>query len=157
LFWINASMLVTFWAWGLVNPWLSQHGWHANRLLTWGVPLSMAVLAVNIAAGSSTGWAGWALFCVFASVMGLAQPAVGMAFPAALAGRALSAYNLLIFTGVFVSQWGIGLAIDAFSAFGFNVVASFQAALGVFLCCCLASYAYFCSVKADPTPDNRPQ
>ncbi len=157
LFWINAAMLVTFWAWGLVNPWLAQHGWNANRLLTWGVPFSMATLGVNIALGADTGWGGWALFCVFASVMGLAQPAVGMAFPPALAGRALSAYNLLIFTGVFVSQWGIGLAIDAFSAFGLGVVASFQAALGVFLCCCLASYAYFVSVKADPTPDNRPQ
>jgi MFS family permease len=157
LFWINAAMLVTFWAWGLVNPWLAQHGWSANRLLTWGVPFSMAALAGNIALGADTGWGGWALFCVCASVMGLAQPAVGMAFPPALAGRALSAYNLLIFTGVFVSQWGIGLAIDAFSAVGLGVVASFQAALGVFLCCCLASYAYFVSVKADPTPDNRPQ
>ena len=39
----------------------------------------------------------------------LAQPAVGMAFPPSLAGRALSAYNLVIFAGVFVVQWGIGL------------------------------------------------
>ncbi|OOG41710.1 MFS transporter [Polaromonas sp. A23] len=152
LFWINAAMLLTFWAWGLVNPWLSQHGWSANRLITWGVPVSLTVLALNIAAGPATGWVGWALFCMGTSVMGLAQPAVGMAFPQALAGRALSAYNLVIFAGVFVVQWGIGLLIDAFLAMGLSRVASFQAALGVFFCCCIASYAFFHGAKADPAP-----
>jgi len=149
LFYINATMLVTFWTWGMVNPWLVRHGWHATRLVAWGVPLSITVLAVNIALGSATGWFGWALFCMSCSAMSLAQPAVGMAFHASLAGRALSAYNLVIFSGVFVVQWGIGLLIDAFKAAGLAEVASFQAALGVFLCCCIASYAYFLSVSAD--------
>jgi predicted MFS family arabinose efflux permease len=152
LFYINATMLVTFWAWGMVNPWLARHGWHATRLVAWGVPLSIAMLAFNIAAGSATGWLGWALFCVSCSAMSLAQPAVGMAFHASLAGRALSAYNLVIFSGVFVVQWGIGLLIDAFQAAGLAEVASFQAAFGVFLCCCIASYAYFLSVSADNSP-----
>lgn len=143
LFYINACMLVTFWSWGMVNPWLSRHGWPANRLMAWGIPLSLVSLAANIAGGSSTGWVGWAVFCVACSVMGLAQPAVGMAFPAALAGRALSAYNLMIFGGVFAVQWGIGLLIDAFAAAGLAQIAAFQAAMGVFLCCCIASYLWF--------------
>lgn len=143
LFYINAFMLVTFWSWGMANPSLAARGWTANRLMTWGVPLSLVALAVNIAGGASTGWLGWALFCVACSVLGLAQPAVGMAFPPALAGRALSGYNLMIFGGIFVVQWGIGLLIDAFAAAGLGTVASFQAAMGVFLCCCLASYGYF--------------
>lgn len=149
LFSINATMLVTFWSWGMVNPWLSRHGWSATRLITWGVPVSIAVLAFNIAGGTSTGWLGWALFCMGCSVMGLAQPAVGMAFKPALAGRALSAYNLMIFAGVFVVQWGIGLLIDVFAALGLGQVASFQAAMAVLLCCCIASYGYFLSVRAD--------
>jgi MFS family permease len=152
LFYINASMLVTFWSWGMVNPWLSRHGWGATRLITWGVPFSLTVLAVNIAAGTSTGWLGWALFCMGCSVMGLAQPAVGMAFKTSLAGRALSAYNLMIFAGVFTMQWGIGLLIDVFAAMGLGQVANFQAAMSVFLCCCIASYGYFLSVKADNSP-----
>ena len=145
LFWINAAMLCTFWGWGMVNPWLAQHSWPADRLVLWGVPLSLASLAANIALGASCGWLGWAVFCVTSSVMGLAQPAVGMSFRPALAGRALSAYNLVIFAGVFCVQWGIGLAIDAFAAAGFGPVARFQAAMGVFLCCCIASYAWFVS------------
>jgi len=152
LFYINATMLVTFWSWGMVNPWLSRHGWGATRLITWGVPFSLTVLAINIAAGPSTGWLGWALFCMGCSAMGLAQPAVGMAFKPSQAGRALSAYNLMIFAGVFTMQWGIGLLIDVFAALGLAQVASFQAAMGVFLCCCIASYGYFISVKADNSP-----
>ena len=149
LFCINASMLATFWSWGMVNPWLARHGWGAIRLIAWGVPLSLLVLALNIVAGSTTGWPGWALFCMTSSVLGLAQPAVGMSFRASLAGRALSAYNLVIFAGVFVAQWGLGLLIDGFAAMGLGQVGSFQAAMAVFLCCCIAAYGYFLSVKVD--------
>jgi MFS family permease len=152
LFYINASMLLTFWGWGMVNPWLARNGWNATRLMAWGVPLSLAVLAFNTLTGPSTGWLGWALFCVTSSVMGLAQPAVGMSFQAALAGRALSAYNLVIFAGVFVVQWGLGLLIDRFAALGLAQAASFQAAMAVFLCCCIAAYGYFLSVNADNSP-----
>ena len=149
LFWINASMLVTFWGWGMVNPHLARRGWSATRLIAWGVPLSLAVLAFNIIAGTATGWLGWALFCVSSSVLGLAQPAVGMSFRAGLAGRALSAFNLVIFAGVFVAQWGLGLLMDGFTAMGLAQVASFQAAMAVYLCCGIAAYGYFVSVNAD--------
>ncbi len=157
LFWINACMLVTFWAWGMVNPWLAQHRWPVDRLIGWGVPVSMGVLLANIALGSGTGWAGWALFCMATSVLSLAQPAVGMAFPAALGGRALTAYNLVMFAGIFVMQWGFGLLIDAFRAAGLSDAGSFQATMGVYLCCCIASYVYFLRVKTDPSADNPPQ
>jgi hypothetical protein len=73
----------------------------------------------------------------------LAQPAVGMAFPSALAGRALSAYNLVLFLGVFVVQWGMGLMIDGFKAMDFTETQAFQGAMSVFLVCCIASYGHF--------------
>jgi len=149
LFYLNACMLVAFWGWGMLAPRLISRGWGAERLITWGVPLSLLALTVNIAGASTTGWIGWAIFCVMSSVLGMTQPAVGMAFNASLVGRALSAYNLMIFSGVFVVQWGIGLLIDGFKAIGLSEVASFQAALGVYLCCSVASYAWFLRGKAD--------
>ena len=60
-----------------------------------------------------------------------------------MAGRALSAYNLVIFGGVFTLQWGIGLAVDGFLAAGLGTVDAFRAAMGVFLACCMAAYGYF--------------
>jgi hypothetical protein len=149
LFYINAAMLLTYWSWGLVNPRLAKAGWHTDRLIAWGVPVSLGALAVNIAGGAATGWLGWAVFCMASSVISLSQPAVGMAFKSELAGRALSGFNLIIFTGVFTVQWGIGLLVDAFAALGFARIASFQAAFSVFLCCCLAAHAYFMYAKVD--------
>jgi MFS family permease len=151
LFWINVAMLCTFWSWGMVAPWLARRGLNAEYLMTRGVPVSLAVLAVLIVAGNQlAGGTGavLAVYCMSASVVSLAQPAVGMAFPPALAGRALSAFNLVIFSGVFVVQWGIGLLVDGFKALGLNEVQAFQGALGVFLCCCLVSYGYFVATKS---------
>lgn len=143
LFCINGAMLCTFWLWGMVNPWLQSKGLDANRLMAAGVPLSLLVLAGVVAAGPAAGGAAWALFCVSSTTVSLAQPAVGMAFPQALAGRALSAFNLVIFAGVFVMQWGIGLAVDAFAGMGMAEVASFQAAMAVYWLCSASAYGWF--------------
>ena len=146
LFWLNMGMLVSFWLWGLLSPLLVKRGLNAQRLITVGMPLSFITLAVVIFAASGLGrWTALALtlYCIACTFVSLAQPAVGMAFPSALAGRALSAYNLVIFSGVFTIQWGIGLLIDGFRALGWAEVAAFQAAVSVFLVCCIGSYLHF--------------
>ncbi|RYF42619.1 MAG: MFS transporter [Comamonadaceae bacterium] len=152
LFAINVGMLCTFWSWGMLNPWLARRGLHTDRLIAWGLPLSFVVLAIIIIAGPAAGAGAWALFCITSTFVSLAQPAVGMAFSPALAGRALSAYNLVIFGGVFMMQWGIGLAVDAFGAAGLDVVASFRAAMALFLACGIASYLYFLAAKSHNQP-----
>lgn len=143
LFWINVAMLCTFWTWGMVNPWLLRKGLGADRLMAAGLPLCLVVLLGIILAGPQAGGGAWALFCVSCTFVSLSQPAVAMAFPQALAGRALSAYNLVIFAGVFVVQWGIGLGVDAFAAAGLSTVQSFQAAMAVYLACNAVAYAWF--------------
>jgi predicted MFS family arabinose efflux permease len=146
LFWLNMGMLVSFWLWGLLSPWLLKCGLNAERLITTGLPFSFLVLASIIAAAGSLGpWTALALtlYCIACTFVSLAQPAVGMAFPSHLAGRALSAYNLVIFSGVFTIQWGIGLLIDGFRALGWAEVAAFQAAVSIFLVCCMGSYVHF--------------
>jgi MFS family permease len=151
LFAINVCMLLTFWTWGLLNPLLARRGLGPDRLITWGLPLSLLTLAGILLAGPSAGAAAWALFCVTSTFVSLAQPAVGMSFPSSLAGRALSAYNLVVFAGVFVVQWGIGLLVDGFGALGLDVVGSFRAAFAAFLACACAAYARFLL----GTPDNQ--
>ena len=149
LFWVNVCMLFTFLIWGLVTPSLYARGLNANKLMTWGVPLNFLVQVYIVCAGADAGALSWALFCMSSSFVSLAQPAVGMAFPAALAGRALSAYNLVLFFGVFVVQWGVGLMIDGFQSIGFAEPMAFRAAMSVFLFSCLASYVYFLKHKSD--------
>jgi MFS family permease len=150
LFWINISMLCTFWTWGLINPHLVRLGFTPERLIALGLPSSFVLLTIIIVAGgrlSTLATPLLALYCMSCSFVSLAQPAVGMAFPQALAGRALSAYNLVIFAGVFCVQWGIGLLIDGFKAAGWGEVAAYQGAMSVLLACCMASHAYFLWAK----------
>ena len=152
LFWINMSMLGTFWTWGLITPRLTRVGLTPVQLIAWGLPVSFVMLGLLIVTGpgaSSGVPVIFALYCMGCSFVALSQPAVGMAFPPSLAGRALSAYNLVIFAGVFSVQWGIGLLIDAFKAVGAPQVAAYQGAMAVLLVCGLASYAYFLWAKPD--------
>ncbi len=154
LFGINFSMLVAFWLWGLVTPRLARKGIAVERLIAWGLPLTFAVLAWLVVSGPTLGdsaAAVIAVFCVCSTFVALAQPAVGMAFPAHLAGRALSAYNLVIFAGIFVVQWGVGLVVDFARRFGLDTPAAYQAALAAFAVCSVLSWLYFVLKRADPT------
>jgi predicted MFS family arabinose efflux permease len=147
LFLINLSMLCAFWSWGMLSPWLTRKGVTTDRLIARGLPLNFIVLATIIIAGPAAGPWSWALFCVTSTFVSLAQPAVGMVFAPAVAGRALSAYNLVIFSGVFLIQWGIGLLIDGFRAAGLADAGAFRAAMAVFLACSVMSYGYFMLAK----------
>ena len=143
LFIINCCMLGTFLAWGMLNPWLQRRGFSTDRLIAGGLPLSFLVLGALVVMGPAAGPGTLALFCMTSTFVSLAQPAVAMVFPPALAGRALSAYNLVIFFGVFVVQWGIGLAIDGFQAAGLAEATAFRAAMAAFLALSVMSYGYF--------------
>jgi predicted MFS family arabinose efflux permease len=143
LFAINLSMLLAFMAWGVLMPRLARSGLQAGQIVFWGLPASLLLLAAIVALGPAAGAAHWALWCVLSTVVSLTQPAVAQAFPTAWAGRALSAFNLVIFCGVFCVQWGSGLAIDAFSAAGWPVWASYQAAFAAFGLCCLLAMGWF--------------
>ncbi|WP_439590433.1 MFS transporter [Hydrogenophaga sp.] len=143
LFGINLSMLCTFWVWGMVNPHLSRRGFSPEGLIAWGMPLSLAVLAAIVLLGADAGWALWALFCVSSTFASLSQPAVALALPAEAAGRALSAYNLAIFVGVFAVQWSIGLLIEALGLLGWSESARYRGAFAIFGVCCVFAYAGF--------------
>jgi hypothetical protein len=149
LFWINVCMLFTFLLWGLVTPKLYLKGLNANRLILALTPLNLLMQAVIVWAGPDAGALHWALFCMTGSVVSLAQPAVGAAFPASEAGKALSGYNLVLFLGVFCVQWGFGLLVDMFRNLGYAEAASFQSAMAVFLSLCLISYYYFVRHKTE--------
>ena len=152
LFAINLSMLASFWLWGWITPALARRGIHADLLIARGFPLSLFMLAALVFVGPSAGAgvaAMLAAFCVCSTFVSLAQPAVGMAFPPHLAGRALSAYNLVIFAGIFVVQWGIGLGVDLARSLGLDTVQAYQVAFGAFGICSLLSWLFFLLQRAD--------
>jgi len=140
---INLAMLLTFLVWGLVTPRLLRWGLTDMGLMRWGLPLPLIILAVNIASGPEAGALHWAAWCVCTTLVTLSQPAVGAAFAPSQAGRALSAVNLVIFSGVFCIQWSMGLAIDALRVVGWTEVDAFRGTFAAFAVCCVVSYAWF--------------
>ena len=143
LFAINVAMLLAFMTWGFAVPRLYARGWTAHGLIARGMPLPLLVLFGGVALGpDATPWV-WALFCVSSTFVSLSQPAVGQAFEASLAGRALSAYNLVIFAGVFAMQWGIGAVIDALTRAGWSTVSAYQAAFALMGVWCSLAYLWF--------------
>ncbi len=143
LFGVNVAMLLTFMAWGFVVPRLYARGWTAHGLIARGMPLPVLALWLGIGLGSeATAWL-WGLFCVSSTFVSLSQPAIGQAFPASSAGRALSAYNLVIFAGVFTLQWSMGAAIDGLMAAGWSPVSAYQGAFALLAVCCSLSYLWF--------------
>jgi hypothetical protein len=143
LFFINLSMLLAFLAWGTVMPRLRRRGVTVHRLLLVGVPVTLSLLAWAIVSGSEAAAVSWSIWCVACTVISLSQPAVAQVFPSHLAGRALSAYNLIIFAGVFCVQWGIGVAIDLLMASGWNPADATRAAFALFGGCSVLTFAWF--------------
>ncbi|MDI9330692.1 MAG: MFS transporter [Alphaproteobacteria bacterium] len=149
LFWINVVMLCTFTGWGLVTPALARHGWGPDRLIAIGLPLNILSIGYLVWQGAGTGAAAWSVFFFTCSFVSLAQPAIGLAFPSHLAGRALSAYNLLIFSGVFLMQWGFGWVVDLAAVFDLSVPARFQLAMAVLGLTTVASNLWFVWRRVD--------
>jgi predicted MFS family arabinose efflux permease len=154
LFWVNFSMLIAFFGWGLLMPRLIHLGLAGERLIALTWPVQVVSLGLIIWQGAESGPIGWALWCVCTSVVSLSQPALGQAFPTALAGRALSAYNLMIFAGIFVLQWTIGLGLEVLLAQGVSVEVAYRQVFSVFLAATVVSFLWFhlCLWQQRPAP-----
>jgi hypothetical protein len=73
----------------------------------------------------------------------LAQSLIVTYFPKAFAGRVSTTYNLSLFIGAFIVQWGIGYLVDLGIAAGWSEAGSFDVALGVFLVTQAIAFAWF--------------
>ena len=143
LFWINFIALIGFFVWGYFLPKISKYNLNSFKLMKFGIPISYLVLLSIVILGSKVGVFLLTLYILTSIVLSLSQPAVALSFPKHLAGKSLTSFNLIIFLGTFVTQWGIGLIIDLSQSFGKSEIASFQISFFVYLLCCIFSYLYF--------------
>jgi len=151
---VNVGMLCAFLGWGWLLPRLLRRGWSVHGLLSAGVPISLALLLLNAWLGEQAQAWHWMLWCVATSVVAFGQPALAQAFPVQMAGRALSAYNLVIFGGVFLLQWGIGAGVDLLQATGVAVVDAFRLTVAGFGVLALLGYLWFLGL-ASQSAHNR--
>ena len=143
LFWINTTMLLAFFIFGYILPKITKLGIESMKLMKLGLPISYLSLLSIIIAGENAGAIYFAIYILTSIVLTLTQPAVALSFPTSLAGKSLTSFNLLIFVGTFVMQWGIGLVIDLCQFLGKEEVTSFKISFMVYLVICIFSYLYF--------------
>lgn len=96
---------------GLFATPLARYGVRARHLFLAGFAINAAALALIVArAPAAPLW--WGLYGLGASANVLAFSVLNEGFPRELAGRANTALNLVMFSGSFATQWGIGLVAD---------------------------------------------
>jgi MFS family permease len=143
LFWINITMLISFFLWGYFLPRITNLGFSALKILKLGLPVSFLIMLIIIILGSKAGAFYITLFILSSIFLSVTQPAVGLSFASHLAGKALTSFNLLIFLGTFIMQWVMGLVIDLIKIFGYTEIIGFKAAFSFFLFLSLISYIFF--------------
>lgn len=127
-----------------------KRGWPPTRAIALGLSGAIAIQVMMLLISAPWAWVLWIALTAFVTVTTLAQTSVSLSFPAALAGRANSAYNLLIFTGAFVMQWGIGLLIDLFKMTGLSSADAMRSALALCVALQTASLVAFLMNRARP-------
>jgi hypothetical protein len=107
------------------------------------VPAALAVfLAIVTGATGHTQllWIAYGAFCCSGT---LAFAALARNFPVALAGRANTALNVVVFLGAFGIQWGVGAAVDLLRARGADAAAAHRGPFWAVLVAQALSYAWF--------------
>ena len=143
LFWINVTMLVSFFLWGYFLPKITSIGFSATRILKLGLPIGFLVMLIIIMLGPKAGAFYITMFILSSIFLSVTQPAVGLSFSGHSAGKALTSFNLLIFAGTFVMQWLMGFVIDIVKSLGYSEISAFKSAFSVFLILSVISYIFF--------------
>jgi predicted MFS family arabinose efflux permease len=140
---MNLAMLATYVSLGLLAGRLAHRGISPLHLLVGGLALSLlALLLVVLEAPVPTFWL-WAAYGVGSCFGTLSYTQMARGFPVALAGRAHTAFNLAVFAGGFVIQWGFGVLLDALSASGVGRPDALRVALAALWCLQAIGYAWF--------------
>lgn len=148
LFMLNLALMIAYLALGWAAPRLVARGVDAHRLIAIGLAGMVLAQVAMLFTQSEHAWILWLLLAMCVPVTTLVQSHVALAFPAALAGRANSAYNLMLFVGAFATQWGFGVLADGLKANGMSAVDAFRATLAIAAALQAAALIYFIASRA---------
>jgi predicted MFS family arabinose efflux permease len=140
---IAIGMIVGYGLIGVVTERLDRLGIPPARVLAALVGGFLVVQAALLVPGLAAPAVLWPLFGLLGTAAILSYAIVSQAFPVALAGRANTALNLLVFVAAFAAQAGIGAVIDALPPEAGFGAAGHRVALAVMLALGTAGYVWF--------------
>ncbi len=112
LFLVACAMVASYMCLAVITGYLSRRGVGAIRISVIGMSIFIVmqlVVVLEVVPVNQMTWMLWAFTATYGIVCyaGLTQR-----FPTSLAGRVVTAINLLAFFGAFAVQWGVGVIID---------------------------------------------
>lgn len=143
LFYFNLALIAAYVIMSVVSPKLIRSGYNLSLQSKVGFFWMLASMIGILAWRDQQAWWLWVIMAAGIPAIILMQTQTGMMFPRAVAGRVLTTFNLIMFTGAFVMQWGIGLAVDLFMFYGQSRDQSLWLALVVLLCLQVISVIWF--------------
>ena len=143
VFGFNVVLLLAYLFNAWVLPKLARRGIDTMRYMTWMVGMSMIMQAGAYFWQTSLVWVWWFLFAITCASFVLAQSIIVLYFPKNYSGRVSTTYNLTLFIGAFIVQWGIGHMLDLGIALGWNKTSAYDLALAVFLAIQILGFIWF--------------
>lgn len=143
IFWFNTSLLVAYMANTLFLPKFQKIG--INTLLYVKLMAGASIFLQFFAFISITRWSlfFWYLYAATSAAYVLAHSLVISSFPKFLSGRVSTTFNIAIFVGAALIQWGIGVLIDVGEIFHLSKKDSFGLSMGIFLAIQLIGFIWF--------------
>lgn len=140
---MNVVLMLGYAGLGFFGTRLAHRGIHARHLFALGYASNIAGLAL-IVLRVPGGYVWWSLYGLGAAVNVLAFTVLNEGFGRELAGRTNTTLNLLMFVGSFVTQWGIGVIVDATRvAWGLGTAQGLRVAFVLILAGDVVSYLWF--------------
>ncbi|HZQ60219.1 MAG TPA: MFS transporter [Casimicrobiaceae bacterium] len=143
LFVLSIVTLCGFVALGALSTRLARRGIQTRHLFAAGFLTNVIALA-GIVAQLPGSYLWWGLYGLGFSVNVLGFAVLSEGFPSELTARANTALNLLMFTGSFLLQWGIGVVVTAAEGWlGFDKAAGLRLAFSTILIAEAIGYLWF--------------
>jgi predicted MFS family arabinose efflux permease len=133
LFLFNVVLMLAYLGLGSLLPKMEAKGASIASLAIGFNTIGLVALALIAVFVNPTSWLIWLVVAITTTVNTLVQPHVSMYFPKSLAGRANAFFNLLIFAGAFLLQWGFGALVEVFKSGGTAQVQAYQNSLLVYV------------------------
>jgi len=130
---------------------LTRRGLGPERVLQAGTGLGLLATLLIVLGIGPTYVLWWILGFVF-SIGNLAYALLQRHFPLALAGRANTALNLLVFLGAFSIQWGFGALVEFLQRGGVPLRSAFQTTFATLLAMQVASWLWYSRPGARALP-----
>lgn len=149
---IAAAMIAGFLVLGAVTERLTRRGIRPVTVAGTGMCLYLLAQLAVVSGVSAPPLALWGAFAFFGTTGILPYAVLAQRFPAHVTGRVITSLNVLVFTGAFLAQWGLGAIVERWHTgpAGAYPPAAYQSAFGLVLALEALAFAWFLWPRRGP-------